>query len=231
MESLLLEVVVPDGVEAVELGGAVGSFAVGFVEGKEEIEAEDFFAEVALVQVGTEDGFVEGLELAERELGREELEADGFVAEFATQALEGGMKDLSVIKGEGGYLADGEPLGIIGVRICLGAMVGGFGECVVGHADDAFARIAVHGAEGVELLEEDFFQASFFGKLAAGSGLQGFFHTDKATWQCPMTFEGSDTALDQQHLKFGVIKAENDAVHGEGGAWVLVGVLHGSMKV
>lgn len=89
-EALFLEALVFDGIEAVELGGAMWAFLVLFFEGDEKVVAEGFFAEVAFVEVGAEDGFVEALELGEGEFGREELEADGLVGELAAQSREGG---------------------------------------------------------------------------------------------------------------------------------------------
>lgn len=80
----------------------MGAFAVLFFEGDEEVVAEDFFAKVALVDVGAEDTLIEALELGEGELGGEELEADGLVGELAAEAGQGGGEDLGVVEGERG---------------------------------------------------------------------------------------------------------------------------------
>ena len=45
-------------VELVEFGGAVGAVAPKFVGFVNEIEAEELFAEVALVELATKDDFV-----------------------------------------------------------------------------------------------------------------------------------------------------------------------------
>jgi hypothetical protein len=225
-ESLFLESLVFHGIEAEELGRAVGAFAVLFFEGDEEVVAEDFFAEVAFVDLGAEDAFVEALELGEGELGREELEADGLVGELAAQAGEGGGEDPGVVEGERWDVCDGEPAGFGGVCGGGGGVVGGFGECVVGDADDALAGVAVHGAEGVELLEEEVFEAGFFLELAAGGVIEGFFDTDKAAGECPVVFEGGEATADEEDLKSAAIEAEDDAVHSECGSGVFVCVFH-----
>ena len=225
-ESLFLQALVLHGIEAEELGGAVGAFAVLLFEGDEEVVAEDFFAEIALVDVGAEDAFVEALELGEGELGREELEADGLVGELATEAGEGGGEDLGVVEGERGDVANGEPAGLGGICGGGGGVVGGFGECVVGDADDALAGIAVDGAESVELLEEKVFEAGFFFELAAGSVIEGFFDADESAGESPVVFEGGETAADEEDLEGAAVEAEDDAVHGECGSWVFIGVFH-----
>jgi hypothetical protein len=84
-EAFLFEAFVFHGVEAEELGGAVGAYLVLFFEGDEEVVGEGFFAEVAFVEGLAKDGFVEALELGEGEFRREELEADGLVGELAAE--------------------------------------------------------------------------------------------------------------------------------------------------
>ena len=54
MESLFQQVLIAHGVEAEKLGRAVGAFARGFFKGQEEVEAEDFFAEVPFIERGAE---------------------------------------------------------------------------------------------------------------------------------------------------------------------------------
>lgn len=112
-------------------------------------------------------------------------------------------------------------------------MVGGFGQGVVGDADDALAGVAVDGAEGVELLEEEVFEAGFFFQLAAGGGVERFLDTDEAAGEGPVVFEGSEAAADEEDLEgcFAAVEAKDDAVHGEGGSWVFVGVFHTRSKV
>lgn len=65
-----------------EAGGTVG--AGGEIIGRdEEIEGEEFFAEVPFIDGATEDGLIESLELGEGEMFWQEFEADGLVADFS----------------------------------------------------------------------------------------------------------------------------------------------------
>ena len=76
IEAALFEFGVFVGVETEKLGGAVAAGELLFFEGDEEAEAKDFFAEISFIERGSEDGFVEVLELSEGELGRQEFETD-----------------------------------------------------------------------------------------------------------------------------------------------------------
>src|SRR5688572_15965506 len=101
MESPFLEAFVLRGVEAEQLRRASGTARFLF-ERNEEIEDGEFLAEVALVQFFPENRFVEVLKPGEGELWRQELEADGLIAEFAAKPCEGGFEDGVVVEGEGG---------------------------------------------------------------------------------------------------------------------------------
>jgi hypothetical protein len=131
-----------------------------------------------------------------------------------------------MIKGQFGYFGNGEPLGVGGVGGGFGAVVGELDQGVVSDADDALARVAAEGAEGVELLQKDVFEAGFLGEFAAGGIIDGFVHADEAAGQSPFSFEGFEGALDQEDFEFGFVETEDDAVHGQGGTGVLVGVWH-----
>jgi len=107
-------------------------------------------------------------------------------------------------------------------------MVGKFYEGVIGYADDAFARIAINGAESVELFQEDVFEACLFFEFTAGSLLQGFFDTDEASGERPAAFERLQTALNEKDLEFPLVQTEDDTINGEGWASILVTVSHAS---
>lgn len=223
-EALLLQLLILHGIEAEELGGAVGAFLVLFLEGDEEVVGEGFFAEVAFVEGFAEDGFVETLELGEGEFRREQLEADGLVGELATEAGERGGEDVGVIEGERWEVADGEPFRLGGIR--GGGDGSRFHEGEVGDADDALSRIAFHGAEGVELLQEVSFEAGFLLQLAAGGVIERFLDADEATGQGPLVFEGGQPATDEQYLQFAAIKAEDNAIDRQRGAGKFISVRH-----
>src|SRR5262245_43164664 len=94
VESLSRQLLIALLVEAVEAGGAVGDALLDLVELFEEAHGEDLLAEVALVELLLEDDLVHALELRQRELGRQELEADGLVGELAAEAGERGAEDI-----------------------------------------------------------------------------------------------------------------------------------------
>src|SRR5581483_4473816 len=159
-----LQLVVVFGVKAEQLGWAMAAEHLGLVQRDEEIEGEDFFAEVALVELGFEGGLVEMLELRQSELGRKQLEADGFVSDFSFEAGEGDGQDVGAVEGELGGFGNGEPFGVGGVGGGFGSVVREFDQGVISDTDDALAGAAMDGAEGVELFEEDVFQAGLFGE-------------------------------------------------------------------
>jgi hypothetical protein len=41
-----------------------------------------------------------------------------------------------------------------------------------------------------------------------------------------VVFEGGEAAANEEDLEGAAVEAEDDAVHGEGGSWVFVGVFH-----
>ena len=64
------------------------------------------------------DDLVHALQLRERELAREQLEANRLVADLAAQALERHLQDAPVVEGEGRQIADPKPgcVGRVGRR-------------------------------------------------------------------------------------------------------------------
>src|SRR5690606_33118742 len=95
--------------EAVERGGAAAALAPLVAGLLEDAEAEHLPAEVPLVEGLGEDGLVDALQLAERELGRQELEGDRRVLGLVAQALERVVDDAAVIEGQRRKLVDRMP--------------------------------------------------------------------------------------------------------------------------
>src|ERR1043165_59605 len=92
-ERLLERPLVLAAVEAVQPRGAMSYTLLRLVGLDEEIHREDLLAEVSLVELGTEDDLVQPLQLGQREPRRQQLEADGGVADLAAQALVGALHD------------------------------------------------------------------------------------------------------------------------------------------
>jgi|GEM_PF-5382535 len=138
------------------------------------------------------------------------------VGELATQAGERGGEDVGVVEGERREFADGEPF-----------RLGGIGSA----GDDALAGIALHGSEGLVLLQEDLMQTGLLLQLAAGGVIERFLDADKAARQRPLVFEGRKAAPDEQDLQFTAIEAEGHAIKIEGGVRVLVSVSYTPFSV
>src|SRR5436190_12491372 len=85
IESAFLELLVLIRVEAEQLRRAMTSGHLGFLEWNEQTEAQNFLAEISLVQVGFEHRLVEMLELRQGKLRRQQLEADRLVTHLAFQ--------------------------------------------------------------------------------------------------------------------------------------------------
>src|SRR5262245_44298738 len=101
-------------------------------------------------------------------------------------------------------------------------MVAQVDERVVRHRNDALARVAIDGAERVELLEEHLAEARLFLELAPRSVFEQLLDADEAARQRPLAFERGQGPLYQQDLEIVGIDAEDDAVDGEGGARVFI---------
>src|SRR5688572_11100678 len=103
-------------VKAVEAGGAMGDVLFDLVRLDEHAHRQDLLAEVPLVERAVEHGLVQPLKLREREARRQQLEADRLVADLAPQPAHRRVEHAGVVERERRAVADGEPLGIGGVR-------------------------------------------------------------------------------------------------------------------
>lgn len=90
------------GIKFVEAGGAVGAFAPHFVGFADEIEAEEFFAEVAFVELAAKYDFVGSLQLAEGKCTGQKRRDGVGISEFGDQALVSIPDDGGVVVGEFG---------------------------------------------------------------------------------------------------------------------------------
>ena len=127
----------------------------------QKAHGQDLAAEVPLIQRPLQDRLVKVLKLRERELRRQQLEADRLIADLALEPLQGHPQDLRVVEGQRRRVGDGEPGRVAGVGGRLNAVVADIDQGIIGHGDDPVAGIAVQVAEGVELLQKDLRQAGF----------------------------------------------------------------------
>ena len=226
VDALAEEVIVSRSIKTVEAGGAAGDVLLELIGFFENAELGDFLAEVTLVEWLLEDEFVEVLELGEGEFFGKELEADGLVADFSAEAFFGELEDVGVIEGERGKIIEGEPGGISGVGRGGGWVLDEVDECEVGDGDDMLAGVAIWGADGGELFEEDVFQSSLFLKFAASAGIDVFTDVNEASGEGPLVFKGLDGSLDEEDFEVVFIEPEDDAIGSEGWSGVVIGEAH-----
>ena len=91
-----------------------------------------------------------------------------------------------MIEREARHVVHAEPRGVARVGRGLHVVVAQVHERVVGDRHHALARIAVDGAEGVELLEEDLAQAGLFLELAPRRFIERFVDAHEAARQRPL---------------------------------------------
>ena len=187
---------------------------LGFLQRHEQTEAEDLFPEIALVQFGLEDRFVEVLELRKSEARWQQLEADRFIADFAFQASQGSGEDVRMIESQLWHFGNREPFGFGGIGGRFGAMIGKLDEREMSDTNDPFARIAMNRSEGKKLFEKDIGQAGLFSQLASGGFIDGFLHATEPTGKRPAAFERLQTALNEENLEFAFVETEDDAING-----------------
>src|SRR4051812_7185540 len=213
IESLLFELLIALLVVPVQPGGAVGHVLLDFVGFDQQIHREDLLAEIALVDLALEHRLVELLQLGQRELRREQLEADGLVTHLSLQPLQRHTEDFFVIEGEPGGVPDGKPGGLAGVGRRAHAVVGQFHQSIIGDGDDAAARIAVRVAESIELLEKDVADSGLLLQLAQRSVVEALVHAHESAGERPATLERLHAALNQQHFQITLVQSEYYAVH------------------
>src|ERR1051325_4976392 len=114
-----------------------------FVERLEQLHAEDFLAEVPLIERLLEHGFIQALQFSERELLRQQLEAQRFIPNLRLQSSQTGLRDGFVIEGELRQLRDGKPSHGLRIRRGLHAMIRKLQQRIIRDTDHALARISV----------------------------------------------------------------------------------------
>src|ERR1017187_10713198 len=152
---------------------------LGFLERNQQAETQNFFAEVALVQFGFENRLIKLLELRKRELGRQQLEPDGLIANLAFEPCLRGRENVGVIEREFGNFGNRKPLCVGGVCCSPGFEVAEFHQSEMRDADDALARVAINGTKGVKLFEKNVRKAGLLRQFATGGLVNGFIHMDE----------------------------------------------------
>jgi len=95
IEAVLFELLVFSGVETVELRWPMCPVPQFLLQWDEQAQAEDLFAEVPLVQFGSQYRLVQMLKLRQREFLREQLKANRFVANLSAQPANSNIENVS----------------------------------------------------------------------------------------------------------------------------------------
>ena len=142
---------------AVELIESSSSFGGQFVDAVgllNEGHLADLLAEVAFIDFLAEDGFVEQLQLCEREARRQELEADGEAIDHASQFLERTLDHLLMVEEEWREIVHILPISRV-FMVEVSADAFDVDQSKIGDGDDTISGVAVDGTVGADLLHID----------------------------------------------------------------------------
>jgi hypothetical protein len=195
-----------------ELRGTPGAFANPFVERHQDAEQRHLAPEVSLVHRPPQNRLVHLLQLTQRELLRQELEAGGRVFELVHEPLQRIGEDPLVIERERQMLARRAPhrrprVGASDERRRFSRE-----QRVVRDGHDAATWITVRVAEGEELLEEDVRHAGLLFELATSGSLERLALANESTRQRPATLEGRNAPPDQQDLQLARAQREDHEI-------------------
>jgi len=188
-------------IEPVESGGSVGDVLLDFVGFDEDSQLDDFFTEVPFVDWRLQYNFVELLKLSEGEFFREEFKSDRLIPHLAFESGQSCFEDRLVVECQTWQVVETEPGGISGIGRCFGCVVDEVDQCVVSDGDNVFARVAVRCSKAVELFKKNVTQTRLLFEFATSTGIDGFSHSDKSAWQCPVSLKGLDVSLDQENFQ------------------------------
>ena len=200
-------------VEAVEEGAFFRAGLIFFFLFDEQSCGEDFAAEVAVIEVGIVDAFVEDLELGDGEAGREQFEKDGVEGGFVAKLSFGDVDHAVVVEDEFGHFFYVEPFGVV-----VGAELAGVSidvdEREVRDAEGSFDGVAVGVGEDFHLFQIDAFEAGQFFEDAVGGLVEAFVWLEESAHEAPVTLLGLETALDKEEFDVTAVEAEDDAING-----------------
>lgn len=208
-------------------------------DGLDEAVRDEARAEVALVERATEDGFVDALQLGEREARRHQLE--GAEAHRIVKALLKSVAragdELRVVErellratrrtGREGDLTKREPPYLRRANAGHDRVRLGDDERKEDDGDRVPSRIARGRTERAELLERNALHARLPKELACRGLIETVVTLDETARQRPLPFEGSARAPHEHDGEIlGAHREEHD-VGGDGGPRLVVAVRHG----
>src|SRR3954471_15820577 len=162
-----------------------------------DLHAEYLFAEVAFVEFAIEDHFVNVLQLAQRELLRQELETDRLILHLGSHALVRCDEDSLVVECEVGQVVNWEPGRIASISAGVHLMACEIYKCVICDRHDPLTRVAAEVAKRVELLKENILEPALLLQLPAGGGVDRFVDSHESAGKCPAAGERLQVTLDE----------------------------------
>ena len=85
-------------------------------------------------------------------------------------------------------------------------------QCEEGDGHHAFARVTVHTAESVNLLQKNVGNAGLFFQFATCTFFGGFRNAHESARKSPFSFERLKSATNQQQVEADTVKPEYDTV-------------------
>ena len=191
----------------------MGHVLLDFVGLFQEIHGQDLAAKVPLVERPLQHGFIKVLELRERELGRQQLKTDRLVTHLALETLQRHAEYLAMVEGQRRQVKLRQTRRRRAVGRRLDAMIADVHQSVVGDGYDSLARVAVHLAEGVELLQKHFRPAPPpLANFAPGGLSSVSFTRTNPPGKAHLPANGSRSALDQKNFQIFFVQPKNNAV-------------------
>ena len=135
-----------------------------------------------------------------------------------------------MIERQVGKVAQGKPRRVARVGPGINVVPEQVRQCVVGNRYDAFARVAVHITERVELFQKYTSDARFLFELSACCRFQRLIDPYEPAGNSPHASVGLNATLNEHDLEVILIDPEDDAVDGQSWAGELVGVGHGGLS-
>ena len=113
--------------------------------------------------------------------------------------------------------------------LCLGGIVTGYDliaflthKCKKRHRDHTLARVAVHTAECLQLLDIDIHHSCFLAQFAQCSFFQRLVNSHKAARQSPFAFIRLQPSLYKQQIQPRAVESEHNAVGGQSRMWIFI---------
>jgi len=178
-----------------------------------EFGGEYFAAEVAVVEGGVVNAFVEDLQLRDGKFCGQQFEENRMEGGLIAKLFFCDVDHSAVIEDQVRQLLYVHPFGVVFVAELFLVLVD-VDEGEVGDAESPFDGVAVGFAEGLHLFHINPFDAGEFFQDAVGGLLEAFLFLEEAAHEAPFASFRFQAALYEQKFNIRPIKSEDDTVYG-----------------